>query len=191
MHIELVRRIRKKIVIKYTADNEKRSLEATENPLPSFTAAFDALPPLVVDICHLPAKFAAGLIVTEMKLTDKGNELVTFRASKEVDDSTDAFKFSTPNRLTAFPSEEGKCSPPLKDEQVALIKSLIDEAAAYVKGQRAQGQIDFQAGEHEEDEGDGDDGATEPEAGETLQFSQSAANDTGTPAKKKRKKGGE
>lgn len=184
MQITLVRRTRKKIVIKYTESGEVRTLEATENPLPAFTTAFDALTPLVCEICHLPAKFSSKMTVLEMKLTDKGNELVTFRASKEIDDSTDAFKFSSPNRLTAHPTEEGKCSPPLKDDQVALIRSLIDEAAAYVKGDRAQGQIQFPAGDPADDEKDDD--KTEPEAGEKLNFSESAANDTGTPAKPKR-----
>lgn len=189
MHITKVRRTKKKIIVEYTTDGEERVLRATENPLPAFHDAFDALTPLVCEICHLPAKFGNKMAVLEVKLTDKGNELVTFKASKEIDDSTDAFKFSTPNRLTSHPKEEGKCSPPLKEAQVALITSLIDEAAAYVKGNRAQGQIHFPGGEDDE-EGDGDENA-EPEAGTTLQFSESAANDTGTPAKKKRKKGGE
>jgi hypothetical protein len=183
MHITKVRRTKKKIIVEYTVDGEERVLRAPENPLPAFNEAFDALTPLVCEICHLPAKFGNKLTVLEVKLTDKGNELVTFKASKEIDDSTDAFKFSTPNRLTSHPKEEGKCSPPLKEAQVALITALIDEAAAYVKGDRAQGQIQFPAGE--DDPEDGDDGAAEPEAGEKLNFSESAANSTGTPAKKK------
>ena len=186
MRITKVRRTKKKIIVEYTVEGEERVLRAPENPLPAFNLAFDNLAGLVCDICHLPPKFATGLIVLEVKLTDKGNELVTFKASKEVDDSTDAFKFSTPNRLTSFPKEEGKCSPPLKEAQVALITSLIDEAAAYVKGDRAQGQIQFPAGEDDSDDEDSDE--AEPTQGEKLQFSESAANDQGTPAKKKRSK---
>lgn len=182
MHITKVRRTKKKIIVEYTTDGEERVLRATENPLPAFHAAFDNLTPLVCEICHLPAKFGNKMAVLEVKLTDKGNELVTFKASKPIDDSTDAFKFTTPNRLTAHPKEEGKCSPPLKDEQVALITALIDEAAAYVKGERAQGQIQFPAGEDDE-EGEESDSSNEP-----LPFSQSASDDTGEPAKKRHKK---
>lgn len=184
MHITKVKRTKKKIIVEYTVDGEERVLRAPENPLPAFNLAFDAFPSLVCEICHLPAKFAHNLIVLEMKLTDKGNELVTFKASKPIDDSTDAFKFTTPNRLTSHPKEEGKCSPPLKEAQVALITSLIDEAAAYVKGNRAQGQIHFPGGEDDE-EGDGDENA-EPEATDPLPFDQTAATGTGTPAKAKK-----
>jgi hypothetical protein len=184
MHITKVKRTKKKIIVEYTVEGEERVLRAPENPLPAFNLAFDNLAGLVCDICHLPPKFANGLIVLEVKLTDKGNELVTFKASKAVEDSTDAFKFSTPNRLTSFPKEEGKCSPPLKEAQVALITSLIDEAAAYVKGDRAQGQIQFPAGEDDPEDSD----EAEPTQGQTLQFSESAANDSGQPAKKKRSK---
>ena len=139
----------------------------------------------VCEICHLPSDYANGLVVTEMKLSDKGNELVTFRAAKNVDDSSDSFRFATPNRLTDVPKEEGVTSPPLKEIQVALIRDLIDEAAAYVRGDRAQGQIQFPSGEPDEDD------EVEPSDGNTLQFNTSAANantDTGTPVKPRRRK---
>lgn len=186
MHITKIKRTKKRIVVEYTADKEERVLRAQENPLPAFHAAFDALSILVCQICHLPDDYARGLVVTEMKLTDKGNELVTFRAAKTLDDSSDTFRFATPNRLTDVPKEEGVTSPPLDEAKVALITSLIDEAAAYVKGDRAQGMIQFPNGEADEE----DDDDAEPSDGNALQFSASAANartDTGKPVKRRAK----
>lgn len=182
MHITQVKRTKKKIIVAYTTDGEERVLRAPENPMPAFHGAFDALSALVCEICHLPSSYASGLIVTELKLTDKGNELVSFRAAKTLDDSSDTFRFATPNRLTDQPKEEGTYSPPLSESQVSLIRELIDEAAAYVKGERAQGQIHFPGGEDDED-GDGD---GEADQGDVLQFSESAATGTGEPAKPER-----
>lgn len=185
MHITKIKRTRKKVIIDYTADGEERTLRAVENPLPAFHEAFEALAPLVCEICHLPEDYADGLIVVELKLTDKGNELVSFRATKTVNDSSDTFRFATPNRLTDTPKEEGVTSPPLKKPQVALIKSLLDEAAAYVKGERAQGQIHFPGGDADEE--DGDDEPSAPATAPLPFTAATAAGDTGT-AKKPRGK---
>lgn len=182
MKITKVKRTKKRIIIDYIADKEERQLKSPDNPLPAFHAAFDALAPLVCEICHFHKGYARGLVVTEVKLTDKGNELVTFKAAKDVDDSTDTFRFSTPNRLTDLPKEEGVTSPPLKKEQVALITSLIDEAGAYINGDRAQGMIQFPNGE--DDDEDDDAPAGEPE--NQLPFD---PKDTGRPKKPKKPTG--
>lgn len=185
MKITKIKRTKKRIIIDYIADKEERTLRAPENPLPAFNDAFEKLAPLVCEICHLPAKYAHKLTVLEVKLTDKGNELVTFKAAKDLDDSSDAFTFTTPNRLTDRPKEEGKTSPPLKKEQVALITSLIDEAAAYVKGDRAQGMIQFPAGDtDDEDDENEPEASAEPTA--PLPF---PAGDTGKAVKPRKPRG--
>lgn len=180
LRILKVKRTRTHIFIDYQADNEERTLKSRDNPLPAFVKAFDALPPLVCQIVGLPEDYTNKMTVTGVTLCDAGgNEHVMLTAKKELPDNNRPFNIITPLRLTDQPQEEGSYSPPLSDKQVALVQELIDEAAAYIKGDRAQGQIDFQKGADDEE----DDDTPEPAAGNQLPFPNS---DTGKPKKKKR-----
>ena len=186
LRILKVKRTRTHIFIDYTSDAEERTLKSRDNPLPTFVKAFEALPPLVCEIVGLPAEYTAKLTVTGVTLCDSGgNEHVMLTAKKELTDNNRPFNINTPLRLTDQPQEEGTYSPPLSEKQVALVQSVIDEASAYIKGDRAQGQIAFEEGESDADEEEGEESTPEPSEGKQLPFPNT---DTGKP-KTKRKSG--
>lgn len=152
---------RKTISIAWTQGDASFDLCERDNPLPQFYPAFAALAPVVGVVCHFPKKYAEeGLRVIALTLGEKGGVgTITLRAKKDIDDAQNEFGFSTPTRLLAHPIQEGKYTPPLAKEDAALVDEAIEQAKAYVRGERAQGQIAF--------EGDDDD-ADDPDEGERL-----------------------
>lgn len=147
-------RTRKTIRIAWTQGDASFDLEETENPLPSFMVALEALVPLVAVVCHFPANYVEnGARVCGIICGSKGGaDTVVFDVRKDLDDAAKEFKFKTPERLLQKPTEEGTYTPPLQEAQAALVYTLIEEAKSYVKGQRSQGSLPLLDGE---DEGEG------------------------------------
>jgi hypothetical protein len=161
IQIVSVKRGRRNVVIHYTKGDASFELDERDNPLPAFYAAFDALPPVVGTICHLSVKYTgSGLRVIKLDVGEKGGvATVALHCRKDIDDAAKEFAFKTPERLLAHPTQEGKYTPPLPQSDVALVEEMIEQAKQYVMGNRAQGEIQFEADE-EDDDGD-DDGKTE------------------------------
>jgi hypothetical protein len=155
IEIASVKRTRKSIVIEWRQGDGNYRIDERDNPLPTFGAAMDALTPLVSTICHFPKSYAEnGLRVTGFDLGTKGGAVtVALRVRKDLDDASKEFAFVTPERLLEQPTEEGSYTPPLGIEASALVAEAIAEAKKYVKGDRAQGQIEFDDGA----DGKGDD----------------------------------
>jgi hypothetical protein len=155
IEIVSVKRTRRSIVIHWRQGDGDFKLDERDNPLPSFGLAIDALTPLVATICHFPKSYSDdGLRVSGFDLGSKGGATsIVIRAKKDLNDSSKEFGFVTPERLLEQPSEEGAYSPPLGVEAAALVAECIAEAKAYVKGDRAQGQIELPEG----DDGKGED----------------------------------
>jgi hypothetical protein len=156
IEIVSVKRTRHSIVIHWRQGNGDFKLDERDNPLPSFGVAIDALGSIVSSICHFPQSYTAGLRVAGFDLGSKGGaSTIVIRAKKDLDDSSKEFGFITPERFLEQPTEEGSYSPPLGVEAAALIAECIAEAKAYVKGDRAQGQIELPKGDKDEN-ADGD-----------------------------------
>lgn len=170
IQITSVKRTRKSVIITHTQGDAKFTCDESDLPLPSFYAAFDALAPLVGTICHFHAKYSeTGMRVIRMDIGEKGGvQTVSLHARKDIDDAMKEFALHTPERLLAHPSQEGKYTPPLVAEDVALVEEMIEQAKQYVFGNRAQGQISFP-------DADGDDDGDEDDEGGSLQFEQPAA----------------
>jgi hypothetical protein len=152
IEIVSVKRTRHSIVIHWRQGNGDFKLDERDNPLPSFGVAIDALGSIVSTICHFPQSYIAGLRVSGFDLGSRGGATtIVIRAKKDLDDSSKEFGFVTPERLLEQPSEEGSYSPPLGVEAAALIAECIAEAKAYVKGDRAQGQIELPEGAEDDD----------------------------------------
>ncbi len=147
-----VKRGRRNIVIHYAKGDAKFELDERDNPLESFYAAFDALAPVVGTIAHLGANYyKTGLRVIKMDMGTKGGAAtVALHARKDIDDAAKEFAFKTPERLLSHPTEEGKYTPPLPKADVGLVEEMIEQAKAYVRGERSQGEISF-AGDKDED----------------------------------------
>lgn len=166
-----VKRGRRNIVIHWKQGEAKFELDERDNPLPSFYKAFDALCPVVATICHLGVKYVtSGMRVIKMDMGEKGGTpTVALHCRKDIDDAAKEFAFKTPERLLAHPAQEGKYTPPLPSEDKALVEDMIEEAKRYVRGERAQGEIQFE-GDDDDDEGGGED-----EGGELLPLHTPAA----------------
>lgn len=154
--IEIVsaQRTRKTICIHYRQGDGKFDLDERDNPLPAFVQAFDALVALVPTILHLPAQWTENLRVIGIKMGEQGGAAtVQLVCRKSVSDASKEFPFVTPYRLLAHPEEPGSYTPPLTDADAALVWDAVEQAKAYVRGDRAQGQIEF---ESEDDEAEGE-----------------------------------
>lgn len=175
MYVQKVRLTRSKVAVEYkTPTGESHSLECSDAPLPSFVAAIHALAALILDVLHLPSDYGEHLTPTGLTLTDKQEaKLVTITGKKDLPDAHAPFNIATPLRFLAHPETEGSYSPPLTDDQVALVEEVLEEAKKYVKGERAQGQLPLDSTDDEE--------GSEPETPEAplLKFS-GATNENGT-----------
>ena len=152
IEIVQVKRTRKRIEISWTQGKSKFDLAETDNPLPGFLTAMDALAPLVATICHLPPEYAKeGLRVTGVAIGEQsGARTVSLTARKDLDDASKEFVFRTPARMLAIPASEGSYTPPLADADVALVDEAIEQAKCYVRGERAQGEIVFETDEEDD-----------------------------------------
>lgn len=182
IEIVSVKRTRKTIEIGWKQGDASFDLSERDNPLPGFNKALDALAPIVSTICHLPAKYSEkGLRVVGFKMGEKSGALtVSLTARKDIDDAAKEFAFTTPDRLLMHPTEPGKYTPPLEKDEANLVTEAVEQAKAYVRGERSQGQIAF-----EDEDGEGDDGSgdADPKQGELIPMAPGAA---GSPVKPKK-----
>lgn len=158
IEIVSVRRTRKTIAIAWTQGDASFDLEERDNPLPAFTAALDALAPLVGVICHLPKDYhEENFRVEGFGLGAKsGSQTVFLKARKGVSDAAKEFAITTPERLLTHPTGEGRYTPALADSDRELMEEAIAQAKRYIKGDRAQGQIVFEGEEDGDEDGDGE-----------------------------------
>lgn len=153
--IEIVsaQRTRKTIVVHWKQGDGGFDLDERDNPLPAFGKAFDALAPLVPAIIGAHDGYSENLRVIGIKLGDQGGApTVQFVCRKGLSDAAKEFPFTTPARLLAHPTQPGSYTPPLPEKQAALVWEAVEQVKAYVRGDRAQGQIEFEADDDEDDD---------------------------------------
>ncbi len=164
-----VRRTRKHVAISYRNGEETHDIKSRDNPLPALDHAIGALAPLVCTLIHVPQTYVENLRPIGITITDSsGNEQVTVIAQKSLDDANAPFNIATPLRLMDLPEAEGSYSPPLGADQVGLIDEVVEQAKEYIRGNRAQGQIEFK-----EDDADEDDDS-DPNQGELVEMNEAA-----------------
>lgn len=184
--IKTVKRTRKRLAVSWHNGTEDRSVNSTENSLPEFQQALDALAPLVCEICAWSADYALNLRIIGVKMGEQGEaDTVSILAQKSLVDAGKALNIATPPRLLSHPSEPGSYTPPLTDAQAELVWALIEAAKDYAKGNRAQGELPGIGGfeDPENDEGGG-------ELADNAQ-SELPAEEPDKPKKRKRKTKGE
>lgn len=165
-----VRRTRKHVAIEYRNGDEDHKLKSRDKPLPAFDNAIAALAPLVCELLHLPKTYVENMRAVGVTITDgSGNEQVMLIASKSLDDAQGPFNIATPLRLMDLPEAEGSYTPPLGANQVALIDEVVEQAKQYILGNRAQGQIEFEK-EDADDESEDD-----PNQGELVEMTGAAS----------------
>jgi hypothetical protein len=147
-----VRRTRRHVVIHYRNGEEEHQLKSRDNPLPDFDTSIAALVPIVLDVLHLPVSYglenfkAMGLTVSDVG----GNAQVCLCAQKQLPECNGPLNLATPLRLLDEPVAEGAVGKPLNDLQAEAVQEVIEQAKAYVRGDRAQGQIPLEEGSDED-----------------------------------------
>lgn len=181
--IKRVKRTRKKLFVLWHNGSDDHSVNSTENALPEFQPALEALASLVCDIIGVPHDYAINLRVIGLVMGEQGEaDTVSILAQKSLVDAGKALNIVTPPRLLAHPSEPGSYTPPLTNAQAELVWRAIEAAKDYAKGNRAQGELPGIGGNVEEDEEE--DGLVDPiEEIEALPFEPEEA-----PKKRGRKK---
>jgi hypothetical protein len=149
--ITRVKRSPSRIVIDYDKGADSHCEKSRDNPLPDFILSLDALIPLVCTICELPENYGANLKVLGVTMgTQGGADTVQIVAQKSLSQAGKLLPIVTPPRLLAHPTQEGSYTEPLTTKDADLVHEVIEQAKAYVKGERAQGQLPL--GEEEEEE---------------------------------------
>lgn len=150
-----VRRTRKHVAISYRNGEETHDIKSRDNPMPAFDKAIAALAPLVCELIQVPTTYVENMRAVGITISDgSGNEQVTVIAAKSLPDSNGPLNIATPLRLMDLPEAEGSYSPPLTQKQVALVDEVVEQAKEYVRGNRAQGQIEFKEEDGDADEDD-------------------------------------
>lgn len=157
MKITKIALSRTKVHVEYEKEGETFKVDSPDRPLPSFLTAIKALPPIACRICGFNKAYVGKphpddlsktknpLRVTGIVLTDKqGARRVKLECTKDLPDADLLLTFNTPARFLEHPEEEGTYSPPLADADVAAINEMIDEAAKFASGERAQGTLPFE-----------------------------------------------
>jgi hypothetical protein len=165
IEIKSVKRTKKRIEIAWCQGESAFDLAERDNPLPGFTRSLDALAPVVREICHLRADWLQDCVrVVGFSLGEQsGARTVSITAHASVPDADKPFVIRTPERMMALPTTEGSYSPPLSAILLRAVEEAIEEAKAYVRGERAQGEIAFEDdGDDEDGDGDNDDTAPLP-----------------------------
>lgn len=166
IEITSVKRTSKRIEISWTQGEASFNLAERDNPLPQFVASLNALVPLVCTICHFSPTYAehdlsvSGFVMGEQS----GTPTILLTARKGLPDAGKEFIFRTPPRMLGIPTEEGSYTPPLCDADKALVWEAVEQAKSYVRGDRAQGQIQFETGDDGDDFDGGADDAGDDEA---------------------------
>jgi len=144
MEIHKVKRTKKEIQVEWTEESGTFQASERENPLPAFPAAMEALIPVALAIGHLPGEYASGLRVVGFTMSEQsGSPAVSLICKKDLDDAAKTFDFRLPARALQEPSSPGTYTPALSKEHAAIVTEAIEQAKAYVRGERAQGMIAF------------------------------------------------
>jgi len=148
-------RTKSRIVIDYTQGEGAFELDERDNPLPAFNKAFEALPALVMEICHLPETWLPNLRVIGFEMGSQGGgATVSLICRKSFDDAAKELQFKTPPRFLEHPTEPGSYTPALPEKLANLVWEAVEQSKEYVKGNRAQGQLPL--GSDDDEDGDED-----------------------------------
>ena len=113
------------------------SLRSHEDPRPEFLTALQALTSVVLSLCELPLDYGDGLTILGVTITDHDTlgRGTVITALKKLTRSQAPLVINTPH-VTEAGSHEN--APTLFGRELDLIEQLQEEAARYMKGERAQ-----------------------------------------------------
>jgi hypothetical protein len=129
---------------KHPETQVEHSLYGSEGAHPEFIAALQGFVPEILKLLELPKGYEKNLVVTGLSMNYKSDRLgLVVTGTKKLDKSNSPFVIHTPHLREASDEEAGEY---LSDDMIRLVRIAEDYAAAYVAGQRMQGELFEKAG---------------------------------------------
>lgn len=160
MEIKKVQITRTAVHLEYENEGDIYKYESSDKPLPSFYNAVKALVPLVLETLDLPKSYAGKepqegdtnpglpLRVVGVTFVTKGeSRQVCITATKVLALTPSPFNITVPLRYMDQPTKEGATSEPYGKKHVNLLEDVIEQAKAYLRGERAQGTLPLETKE--------------------------------------------
>lgn len=130
-------------------DTVESKVTAKEEPLPSFTKAFDALPAVVCEILEVPKDYTTGMTITRLAIrrTKQGTRSVIISFNKQLEcRSEHLHPMSTPCIQVDKQADGESGAVQIEKKLANAITKAIHEAERYMGGDRSQKLLDFEAG---------------------------------------------
>jgi hypothetical protein len=127
-----------------SGDPDEYSISCSDEPRKQFGEALAALIDDVQEICELPGDYKTRIIVTGLSLDyggDNGTMGAVLIGQMRLSHSSSPLNLITPHKIEDFYGETGDENQLLSDDAKKHIYKLIEEAEAYVRGYRAQGNL--------------------------------------------------
>ncbi len=140
-----VRNKRTSIYIHYTKGSDDYKLTCHDNPRKSFYEALDDLVPAVMTLAELDKSEKSKVTATGITVREKGDNVqALIVAQKKLKRNGRVLNLATPI-LSLYEDKENEGSDHMTDKEATSIEQVIKEAKKYIAGDRAQGQIEFEA----------------------------------------------
>lgn len=128
---------------------DEYSLSCSEAAKPSFYEALKKLAAHVVEMCELPEEYEDRIKVKGVSFSYGGeNEVMgaTISAQMELENSYQNLNINTPHKASDMysPNAEPDEMQLLTSDCIEDLEKLQDECRAYIRGDRAQGRLQFE-----------------------------------------------
>lgn len=129
-----------------TNDLVESKITAKEEPLPSLTKAWAALPAVFCEILELDASYTAGLIINKMAIrrTKQGTRSVILHATKQLECRSEFLHTMSTPCVQIDKAADGESGAVEIDKKLATaVQKAILESEKYLAGERSQSLLDF------------------------------------------------
>jgi hypothetical protein len=129
-----------------TNDVIESKITAKEEPLPTLTKAWNALPSVFCEIMELPKEYVEGLTITRLAIrrTKQGTRSVILHASKQLECRSEFLhELSAPCVQVDKAADGESGAVQIEKKLCEKITKTIHEAERYMSGDRSQSLLDF------------------------------------------------
>lgn len=129
-----------------TNDLVESKITAKEEPLPSLTKAWAALPAVFCEILELDSSYTAGLCITKMAIrrTKQGTRSVILHATKQLECRSEFLHTMSTPCVQIDKAADGESGAVEIDKKLATaVQKAILESEKYLAGERSQSLLDF------------------------------------------------
>lgn len=122
---------------------------AKEEPLPTLTKAWNALPAVFCEILELDASYTEGLVITKLAIrrTKQGTRSVILHATKQLECRSEFLHTMSTPCVQVDKAADGESGAVEIEKKLAdKVHKAIHESERYMAGERSQTLLDFESG---------------------------------------------